>query len=264
MSSTRWFCHMHSAVAATKATRQMTMPDPELREVLDEAQPVLVRDGSQRGRHRGATAVAALARRALADGVALERRLLALGTPERGLDRRGDRRSAVVVVVVVVVLVALPVIDSLNSRMPVPSCLPRPGSRLGPKIRSTITRTMASSKGPMLGIALFPKVVGRLLPVPANEGSGKDHVTDGSSSSTRRSADLGLAIVMSQPTNSNGQYVRRVTLPSGRSIEVVYFEPLAAEAAGAAAHAAAPSRICTSAPSATATSCTRSTGKRLP
>ena len=36
---------------------------------------------------------------------------------------------------------------------------------------------------------------------------------------------------MSQPTNSNGQYVRRVTLPSGRSIEVVYFEPLVAEAA---------------------------------
>jgi hypothetical protein len=34
---------------------------------------------------------------------------------------------------------------------------------------------------------------------------------------------------MSQPTESNGQYVRRVTLPSGRSIEVVYFEPLAAE-----------------------------------
>ena len=44
---------------------------------------------------------------------------------------------------------------------------------------------------------------------------------------------------MSQPTNSNGQYVRRVTLPSGRSIEVVYFEPLAAEAAG---HAAMPQR----------------------
>jgi hypothetical protein len=40
---------------------------------------------------------------------------------------------------------------------------------------------------------------------------------------------------MSQPTDSNGQYVRRVTLPSGRSIEVVYFEPLAAEATGAAA-----------------------------
>jgi hypothetical protein len=35
---------------------------------------------------------------------------------------------------------------------------------------------------------------------------------------------------MSQPTNSNGQYVRRVTLPSGRSIEVVYFEPLSTPA----------------------------------
>jgi hypothetical protein len=34
---------------------------------------------------------------------------------------------------------------------------------------------------------------------------------------------------MSQPTNSNGQYVRRVTLPSGRSIEVVYFEALTEE-----------------------------------
>ena len=39
--------------------------------------------------------------------------------------------------------------------------------------------------------------------------------------------------VMSQPTDSNGQYVRRVTLPSGRSIEVVYFEPLAADATAA-------------------------------
>src|SRR6478609_4711186 len=38
---------------------------------------------------------------------------------------------------------------------------------------------------------------------------------------------------MSQPTNSNGQYVRRVTLPSGRSIEVVYFEPLATDATDA-------------------------------
>jgi hypothetical protein len=42
---------------------------------------------------------------------------------------------------------------------------------------------------------------------------------------------------MSQP-NTNGQYVRRVTLPSGRSIEVVYFEPLAPEAAAAAAQPA--------------------------
>ena len=40
---------------------------------------------------------------------------------------------------------------------------------------------------------------------------------------------------MSQPTNSNGQYVRRVTLPSGRQIEVVYFEPTEVQNAGAAA-----------------------------
>jgi len=40
------------------------------------------------------------------------------------------------------------------------------------------------------------------------------------------SVATGSITTMSQPTNSNGQYVRRVTLPSGRSIEVVYFEPL--------------------------------------
>ncbi len=45
---------------------------------------------------------------------------------------------------------------------------------------------------------------------------------------------------MSQPTNSNGQYVRRVTLPSGRQIEVVYFEPLATEAAQSATPAGEP------------------------
>ena len=37
---------------------------------------------------------------------------------------------------------------------------------------------------------------------------------------------------MSQHAN-NGQYVRRVVLPSGRAIEVVYFETLADEAAAA-------------------------------
>ena len=37
---------------------------------------------------------------------------------------------------------------------------------------------------------------------------------------------------MSQHAN-NGQYVRRVVLPSGRAIEVVYFETLAEEAAAA-------------------------------
>jgi hypothetical protein len=37
---------------------------------------------------------------------------------------------------------------------------------------------------------------------------------------------------MSLP-NDNGQYVRRVVLPSGRSIEVVYFEPFPVEDAAA-------------------------------
>jgi hypothetical protein len=40
--------------------------------------------------------------------------------------------------------------------------------------------------------------------------------------------------VMNQP-NENSQYVRRVVLPSGREIEVVYFESLAAEPAASAA-----------------------------
>jgi len=49
---------------------------------------------------------------------------------------------------------------------------------------------------------------------------------------------------MSQPTNSNGQYVRHVTLPSGRKIEVVYFEPLADETATTAAQPADKLHIC--------------------
>jgi hypothetical protein len=43
--------------------------------------------------------------------------------------------------------------------------------------------------------------------------------------------------MMSLP-NENGQYVRRVVLPSGRSIEVVYFEPLTAEGAALGAQPA--------------------------
>jgi hypothetical protein len=39
-----------------------------------------------------------------------------------------------------------------------------------------------------------------------------------------------LDSTMSLP-NENGQYVRRVVLPSGRAIEVVYFEPMAPESA---------------------------------
>jgi hypothetical protein len=49
---------------------------------------------------------------------------------------------------------------------------------------------------------------------------------------------------MSQPTNSNGQYVRRVTLPSGRQIEVVYFEPLADQATPATTPAGDDLHVC--------------------
>ena len=51
-----------------------------------------------------------------------------------------------VVVVVVLVLAGDRVLELAH---PVPSCLPSPGSRLGPKISSTITRTIPSSRGPM-------------------------------------------------------------------------------------------------------------------
>ena len=47
---------------------------------------------------------------------------------------------------------------------------------------------------------------------------------------------------MSQQPANNGQYVRRVVLPSGRAIEVVYFETLAGEAAAAIPAAAADPR----------------------
>ena len=47
---------------------------------------------------------------------------------------------------------------------------------------------------------------------------------------------------MSNPTPNNGQYVRRVVLPSGRAIDVVYFEALAAEEAAAARPAHGPLR----------------------
>jgi hypothetical protein len=46
------------------------------------------------------------------------------------------------------------------------------------------------------------------------------------------SCDADLEAIMSQHSN-NGQYVRRVVLPSGRAIEVVYFESLAEETAAA-------------------------------
>jgi hypothetical protein len=41
---------------------------------------------------------------------------------------------------------------------------------------------------------------------------------------------MAIETAMSQ-RNDNDQYVRRVVLPSGRAIEVVYFQPIAVEAA---------------------------------
>ena len=52
MFSTRWFCHMHTAVQRDERDQADDEPGPELREVLDETQPVLVRDRSQRGGHQ--------------------------------------------------------------------------------------------------------------------------------------------------------------------------------------------------------------------
>ena len=43
-----------------------------------------------------------------------------------------------------------PEIDSLNSRMPLPTALPASGRRLGPRITSASTSTIASSIGPTL------------------------------------------------------------------------------------------------------------------
>ena len=161
ISSSASFCQKQTPKHDEERGDADDQPRAQLVEVLDEAQAVVVPTGrsaalamrrSGRARRYGAP---------LGDDLALERRLLALGTAERGL---GLRR--------LVVGVArsssssssrppLPVIESLNSRIPPPSCLPRPGRRLGPKIRSTITRTMISSVGPMLGHRETPLVVGR-------------------------------------------------------------------------------------------------------
>src|SRR4051794_25333842 len=48
---------------------------------------------------------------------------------------------------------ALPLIESLNSRMPWPSERPAAGRRFGPSTTSAMTRTTTSSMGPILGIA---------------------------------------------------------------------------------------------------------------
>ena len=66
---------------------------------------------------------------------------------------------------------------------------------------------------------------------------------------------------MSQPENTN--YVRRVVLPSGRAIEVVYFEQHPDARRPRRSRCATPPSS-TSAPSATASWCTPSSGRRPP
>ena len=66
---------------------------------------------------------------------------------------------------------------------------------------------------------------------------------------------------MNQPSE-NSHYVRRVVLPSGRAIEVVYFDNEAAPADAARRRRQPASSTCTSAPSATAASSTRWNGRR--
>ena len=61
---------------------------------------------------------------------------------------------------------SLPVTEFLNSRMPRPSDFPRSGSRLGPKITSTMTRTMTISSGPGAGGDLLPAPSARLSQAP--------------------------------------------------------------------------------------------------
>src|SRR3954447_4031440 len=118
---------------------------------------------------------------------------------------------------------SLRVIESSNSRIPEPSCRPRPGSRFGPKMMRTISRRIASSRGPMLGIRanVLRNAVKRITlscnaPVlyairrcVKPEGRMADEVPI-------RSQDMSR-----QPENNT--YVRRVVLPSGKTIEVVYF-----------------------------------------
>src|SRR3954451_13040035 len=118
---------------------------------------------------------------------------------------------------------SLPVIESLNSRMPEPSCRPKPGSRFGPKMMSTIRRRITSSRGPMFGIrANVLRNVAERITMSANApvpyvmrpdvkagGRAADEVPT-------RSHDMSR-----QPENNT--YVRRVVLPSGKTIEVVYF-----------------------------------------
>jgi hypothetical protein len=81
-------------------------PRAQLVEVLDEAQALVVADRPERGAGHASFRAGALGA-PLGDDVALERRLLALGTAESGLGLAAVRRLVALVVVLVVVAAAL-------------------------------------------------------------------------------------------------------------------------------------------------------------
>ena len=114
---------MPSAHAATDDE-----PRAQLVEVLDDREPILVDDRPDTASH--------------ADRPRLVRSVCSADVAGSGFCSASSARwqldsSSL----------SLPVTESLNSRMPLPSERPRSGSRLGPKISSTITRTMMISSG---------------------------------------------------------------------------------------------------------------------
>ena len=122
------------------------------------------------------------------------------------------------------------VTESLNSRIPAPSWRPREGSRLGPKISSTIAEHDQQLKRPD---GLEDGEVHRRSGVPyaLRRLAAHSKWTDGPVKSSSQRSDVGRRPhqVMNQPSE-NSHYVRRVVLPSGREIEVVYFDAQAAPA----------------------------------
>src|SRR3954470_8472093 len=99
----------------------------------------------------------------------------------------------------------------------------------------TMTSTMISSVGPMFG-TVNPLRRGETRVVLRSVAAGRScaqvsesatpHQVPGAHADLRRNGTLRKQPLMSHP-NHNGQYVRRVVLPSGRAIEVVYYESTA-------------------------------------
>jgi len=108
-------------------------PRPELVEVLDEAQAVVMRDRPQRGAAHSLCGAGAPLGTPLGDDVALQRRLLALGPPQRGLGAAALRRTVVVLVVVIVFAAALAADRVLELAHPAPQLAPQAGEALGPE-----------------------------------------------------------------------------------------------------------------------------------